>query len=258
LNNSFLPANHPRFESIKIREELVEMMHAHVLAPAGLIAHGRGEAFDYLIGEESPACVDKAVQAAAAALITAEHPVLSVNGNVAVLCPEAYVELSRVSGADLEINLFYRSKERIEAIAEVMRKAGAERILGTEESRQEKIPEVGSERKRVDRDGIFKADVVFVPLEDGDRTEALVQMGKRVITVDLNPLSRTSRKASISIMDNVVRAVPAITEEVRKLLKKERKEILDLAESHDNELQFSRAVDFIIHRLSVLAGRSVH
>ena len=53
-------------------------------------------------------------------------------------------------------------------------------------------------------------DVVFVPLEDGDRCQALVRSGKRVITVDLGPMSRTSRTASVIIVDNVTRAMPVL------------------------------------------------
>ena len=63
--------------------------------------------------------------------------------------------------------------------------------------------------------GIFDADVVLIPLEDGDRCEALVAMGKKVIAIDLNPLSRTARKATVSIVDNILRAVPNLTEQVR-------------------------------------------
>ena len=33
--------------------------------------------------------------------------------------------------------------------------------------------------------GIYQSDVVLVPLEDGDRTEALISNGKFVITIDL-------------------------------------------------------------------------
>src|SRR2546426_3742263 len=50
-----------------------------------------------------------------------------------------------------------------------------------------------SKRALAQRAGIYGADAVLVPLEDGDRTEALVRMKKVVVTVDLNPLSRTSR-----------------------------------------------------------------
>ena len=57
----------------------------------------------------------------------------------------------------------------------------------------------------------------MVPLEDGDRTEALIKMNKKVIAIDLNPLSRTSRVANITIVDNLVRAMPALVQSARKL-----------------------------------------
>ncbi|MFQ5816326.1 MAG: phosphopantothenate/pantothenate synthetase family protein, partial [Candidatus Hydrothermarchaeaceae archaeon] len=78
-----------------------------------------------------------------------------------------------------------------------------------------RIKGLSSDRGRVDEEGIYSADVVLVPLEDGDRTEALVAMGKKVIAIDLNPISRTSRRATVTIVDNVVRAVPALIAEVR-------------------------------------------
>ena len=66
-------------------------------------------------------------------------------------------------------------------------------------------------------DGIGSADVVLVPLEDGDRCEALVGMGKIVITVDLNPIDRTSKMATLPIVDEVRRALPNIAAECRRL-----------------------------------------
>ncbi len=45
----------------------------------------------------------------------------------------------------------------------------------------------------------------LVPLEDGDRCEALVKMGKTVIVVDLNPMSRSAKMASITIVDEISR-----------------------------------------------------
>jgi len=71
-----------------------------------------------------------------------------------------------------------------------------------------KIKYLRGNRKYVNKDGIYKADVVFVPLEDGDRCEALIKNGKKVITVDLNPLSRTAKNASVTIVDNIVRVIP--------------------------------------------------
>ena len=66
-------------------------------------------------------------------------------------------------------------------------------------------------------EGIYKADVIFIPLEDGDRCQALRKMGKAVVTVDLNPMSRTSRTASITIVDNVVRALPLLLARIVEL-----------------------------------------
>ena len=78
--------------------------------------------------------------------------------------------------------------------------------------------------KHIDPRGIAIADTVFVPLEDGDRTEALIRMGKKVIAVDLNPLSRTAVHATICIVDNVVRAIPILIQTILEL--KARTEIL--------------------------------
>ena len=64
-------------------------------------------------------------------------------------------------------------------------------------------------------DGIERADVVLVPLEDGDRCEALIALGKEVIAIDLNPLSRTSRTATVTIVDEVSRALSGILNELR-------------------------------------------
>lgn len=211
-----VPKNHPRYQSISVRESLVAASESGVVAPAGLIAHGRGEAFDYLLGEETPPPAKEAISAAAEALLSARFPVLSVNGNAAALAARELVELSELLDAPLEVNLFYRTEERERAIAEVLREAGAGEVLGVGSDASSQIPEIGSERRRIDPRGIAKADLVFVPLEDGDRTEGLKEMGKRVITVDLNPLSRTARKADITIVDNLVRCMPLLVEKVRE------------------------------------------
>lgn len=62
--------------------------------------------------------------------------------------------------------------------------------------------------------GIEQADVVLVPLEDGDRCEALTSLGKQVIAIDLNPLSRTSKTATVTIVDDVTRAMGRLAEEL--------------------------------------------
>lgn len=249
-----VPPEHPRAESLNIRERLIEHHRSGVVATAGLIAHGRGEAFDYLLGEKTTKPTLGATKAAAAALLLAKHPVISVNGNVAALVPERVVELADLTGAKIEVNLFYRSPERELAIREVLERAGAKEILGVGEDASARIPELGSERRRVDPRGILVADAVLVPLEDGDRAEALRKMGKEVIAVDLNPLSRTSRAASITIVDNMVRAMPNLVTEASRLKTRSRKDLQELLRGFDNEANLNAIIGLINARLMELAS----
>ncbi|MEK6839150.1 MAG: hypothetical protein AABY08_05370, partial [Candidatus Thermoplasmatota archaeon] len=61
-----IPKTHPRHTSLMTREKLVKAWKAGVAVPEGLIAHGRGEAWDYLLGEETSAPALVAEKAAAA------------------------------------------------------------------------------------------------------------------------------------------------------------------------------------------------
>jgi 4-phosphopantoate---beta-alanine ligase len=217
INHIDIPSNHPRAKSLYIREMLVNGFRRGLVVPEGLIAHGRGEAYDYLIGERTTKTAQRAIEAAAATMLLSSRPVISVNGNTAALCPNTVVELARVAGAAIEVNIFYRTEEREKAIKAELELHGAKKVLGVGSKASARIPELQSERRRVDPDGIYAADTVLVPLEDGDRTEALIKMNKIVIAIDLNPLSRSSRAANITIVDNVVRAMPALVEAARKL-----------------------------------------
>ena len=217
INHIGIPSDHPRAKSIYIREMLVNGFRRGLVVPEGLIAHGRGEAYDYLIGERTTKTAQRAIEAAAAMMLLSNRPVISVNGNTAALCPNTVVELAKVTGAAIEVNIFYRTEEREKAIKAELELHGAKKVLGVGSQASARIPQLQSERKRVDPDGIYAADTVLVPLEDGDRTEALTKMNKTVITIDLNPLSRTSRAANITIVDNVVRAMPILVESTRKL-----------------------------------------
>jgi 4-phosphopantoate--beta-alanine ligase len=217
INHIGIPSDHPRAKSLYIRGMLVNGFRRGLVVPEGLIAHGRGEAYDYLIGERTTKTAQRAIEAAAATMLLSSRPVISVNGNTAALCPNNAVELAKVAGAAIEVNIFYRTEEREKAIKTELELHGAKNVLGVGSKASARIPELQSERRRVDPDGIFTADTVLVPLEDGDRTEALIKMNKKVITIDLNPLSRTSRAANITIVDNVVRAMPALVEAARKL-----------------------------------------
>ncbi|HYV08389.1 MAG TPA: hypothetical protein VEL81_02255, partial [Thermoplasmata archaeon] len=50
-----IPRSHPRYDSLVRRERLVRAWKAGIVVPEGLIAHGRGEAWDYLFGEMTSA-----------------------------------------------------------------------------------------------------------------------------------------------------------------------------------------------------------
>ncbi len=247
-----IPRSHPRYWSLVTREKLVEGLREGIVVPQGLIAHGRGECFDYLIGEVTIEPAYRAIRAAAAALLLAERPVISVNGNVAALSAAQVVELAKTVGAKIEINLFHWSLERARRIAEHLRAVGAEEVLGVEDS-EPLIPGLEHSRARVSRRGIYIADTVLVALEDGDRTEALRRMGKTVIAIDLNPLSRTARAASITIVDNVVRALPKITEAARELKNLDRNELKKILDEYDNQRTLSEVLDYMASRLRELA-----
>lgn len=200
-----IPPSHPRYGSLVTRERLVEAAEKGLVAWEGLIAHGRGEAFDYLLGERTVPEASVAERAAVAYLRLAQHPVLSVNGNVAVLAGREVALLAEAVNARVEVNLFHRTEERVHALVELLRDEGVSEILGAQPDAR--IPGLDHPRALSSRQGVFGADVVLVPLEDGDRAEALTRMGKAVLTVDLNPLSRTSRAATVAIVDELVRAL---------------------------------------------------
>ncbi|MFM8658914.1 MAG: 4-phosphopantoate--beta-alanine ligase [Candidatus Nitrosotenuis sp.] len=202
-----IPSSHPRAKSLYIREKLVHAFDAGLVAKEGLMAHGRGEAFDYLIGEKTSKSAKKAISAAAFMLKNAKNPVISVNGNIAGLCPREIVLLAKAAGAKIEVNLFYATKARRQNIYKTLKKNGAGKVYGMDKKNSTKLSGLDSARRIVDKDGIYSADVVVVPLEDGDRTLALKKAGKKVITIDLNPMSRTAETADITIVDNVVRAI---------------------------------------------------
>jgi len=210
-----VPESHPRYESLRTRHLIEAGVERGLTSTAGLIAHGRGEAFDYLLGEETVPSADDAERVAAAQFLRAEHPVVSVNGNAAVLAPDELVELADLTGADLEVNLFNRTSERMRALAGHLRQHGATEVKGL--AADARIPGLEHERATVDADGIYDADVVLVPLEDGDRAAALAEMGKTEIVIDLNPLSRSAQVVDVPIVDNLVRALPRIASHAREL-----------------------------------------
>lgn len=230
-----IPQTHPRASSLIIREKLVDGFRNGIVVPQGLIAHGRGEAFDYLLGEKTTKYAYEAEKAAVCLLLLSNNSIISVNGNTTVLCAKDLVTLSNVTKSRIEVNLFHKSRARTNAIASILRKEDAFDVLGLDNKSKTIIKRVSSNRKYVDKDGIMNSDTIFLALEDGDRTESLVRMGKKVISVDLNPLSRTAMASNITIIDNIVRAIPNMVKISEQLVKKDKSYLLQQIKNFDNK-----------------------
>ena len=248
-----ISSKHPRAESLRIRARLVEGFRSGLVVAEGLAAHGRGEAFDYIIGEKTTEQARKAAEAAIVMLLLAKRPVVSVNGNVAALVPDEIVGLANAVGGKLEVNLFHGSAEREIKIAEHLRRHGAKEVFGIDRKFFTKINEIHSDRRKVDKRGIAAADIVLVPLEDGDRTEALKKMGKKVIAIDLNPMSRTARAANITIVDNVVRALPLMILSAKKLSRWDRAKLRKTASGFDSTKNLKAMIELISRRLKKIS-----
>lgn len=242
-----VPINHPRYESLMIREKLQEMVGRGIVTPTGMISHGRGEAFDYLMGEKTTVPALEAEKAAAAFLLNAERPVVCVNGNAAALGAKSLIETAEAVDAKIEVNIFHRSEERMELIIGYMESEGASNVLGR--NPDARIPGLTSDRALCTKEGIFDSDVILVPIEDGDRAEALADMGKTVISIDLNPLSRTSKKASVSISDEMNRALSNITKFAEEL-KNDKSQISEIINGYDNRSVRRRTVAEICRTLN--------
>jgi len=216
-----IPPSHPRYKSLVTRERLAKFARQGIVTFEGLTAHGRGEAFDYLIGEQTTESALVAEKTAAALLLSAERPVISVNGNTAALAAAEIAGLQKASGALVEVNLFHRTQERVRMIEELLASAGCDVFSG----KTEPLLDLPHDRAFCRREGMYSADVVLVPLEDGDRCGVLAGMGKTVIAIDLNPLSRTARSATLTIVDELTRALPQITMACRNLSGEERERL---------------------------------
>ena len=226
---------HPRATSLIIREKLVDGFKNGIVVPHGLIAHGRGEAFDYLLGERTTKYAYEAEKAAVCLLLLSKKSIISVNGNTAALCARDLVTLSNFTKSRIEVNLFHKSVARSNTIARILKKEDAFDVLGLDDKSKIMIKDISSNRKYVDKNGIMNSDTIFVALEDGDRTESLVKKGKKVISVDLNPLSRTAIASNITIVDNIIRVIPNMIKISEQLDKKDKYYLLQLINNFDNK-----------------------
>jgi len=229
-----IPPGHPRAISLIIREKLVEGFRNGIVVPEGLIAHCRGEAFDYLLGEKTTKYAHKAEKVAVCLLLLSNNSIISVNGNTAALCASKLVNLSNITKSRIEVNLFHKSTVRSKAIARILKKENAQEVLGLNTKLRSTVKGISSNRKYVDKNGIMSSDTVFVALEDGDRTESLAKMGKKVISIDLNPLSRTAIASNVTIVDNIVRAIPNMISISKELENRDRSYLLQQIKNFDN------------------------
>ena len=224
-----IPDSHPRKKSLESRQKIVDGSSMGLLAESAMIAHGRGEAFDYMLGERTTNPARQAIRESAARLRNARRPVISVNGNTVVLAGEGAIRLAAVLGCPIEVNLYYRTPSRVKGLISLLKEWRLEvaeedapdgfngdwrdsvegvSILGG--SPDFEIEGLEGPRSKCTREGIGMADTILVPLEDGDRCEALISLGREVLVVDLNPLSRSSRMATVTIVDEVSRAFDGI------------------------------------------------
>jgi 4-phosphopantoate--beta-alanine ligase len=239
--------SHPRYQSLLMRHRLELAAKAGMLADSALIAHGRGEAYDYLLGEKTIASAHDATMEALAHLQNANSAVISLNGNAIALAGMELMQLASMLKIPVEVNIFYRTPERMSALLNHLSNIKSDNnldvvILG--ESPDAKIPGLEGPRAKCCKSGIYDSDVILVPLEDGDRCEALVAMGKTVLVIDLNPLSRSAKMGSVTIVDELSRvANNLLAGTMQKSIRKSRPD-------YDNNQHLQAAIDHITSTLS--------
>lgn len=234
---------HPRYESLVLRDKIVKASKEGLLADSAMIAHGRGEAFDYLLGEKTTIPAKRAMYVTVALMILSKNPVISVNGNTTALAIDEIIEFAKAVDTKIEINLFYRTDKRVDKLTQLYKDHGYPEILGSNDDDIMYINEIKNPRASASKTGIYSADTILVPLEDGDRAEILSKSGKNIITIDLNPLSRTSKMSDVSIVDNVVRAIPFMTK-IADDLKSQDKELLKrMIKDFDNKTNLEESLN---------------
>ena len=234
--------SHPRYQSLLSRHLLEQAAKQGMLADSALIAHGRGEAYDYLIGEKTSSNASEATNNALAHLIAGKKPVISLNGNTTALAGYEMMKIAEYLQCPIEVNIFYRTEQRISALFGYLDKIKQEHDISVDilgENPDTTIPGLKGPRAKCCTQGIYSSDVTLVPLEDGDRCEALVEMGKTVIVVDLNPLSRSAKMASITIVDEISR----VAKNMLKLI--ENNDLPDIEIEFNNNKNLQTSVNII-------------
>ncbi|MBA7544957.1 hypothetical protein ES705_37319 [subsurface metagenome] len=78
-------------------------------------------------------------------------------------------------------------------------------------------------------------------------------MGKKVITIDLNPLSRTSLWSNVTIVNNLIRAIPEMMDIARSMKTMGKQELEAMMTNFDNFQTIRKMLIFFNERLSLLA-----
>ena len=248
-----VPESHPRKKSLLSRQKIVDATKNGLLADSAMIAHGRGEAFDYLLGEKTSNSARLAIKESASRLIESDNPVISVNGNTVVLAGKSLIRVAAALNCPIEVNIYYRTEERMSKLNSFLEKQkeivsqekNPDNWIGDWNNAVKSVKILGKEgdgriqglegpRSICSSQGIEKADVILGPLEDGDRCDALGNLGKQVLVVDLNPLSRTAKMATITIVDEISRAAELLLEDV--INKEQMESWLDFAWNNQDVL----------------------
>ena len=88
-------------------------------------------------------------------------------------------------------------------------------------------------------------------MEDGDRAEALYNLGKTIISVDLNPLSRTAQTSTVTIVDNIVRAMPLLIKYVEEFEDYSSDELTKMINNFDNKVNLDNSIRDILNRFEL-------
>ena len=99
--------------------------------------------FDYLLGERSHSFALDATHHAARCLFHAHRPVISVNGNTVALASDQLLLLAARINATIEINIFYRTQERMRALFTHLQER--KDALTSHEASQDRTSGIGAE-----------------------------------------------------------------------------------------------------------------
>jgi 4-phosphopantoate--beta-alanine ligase len=229
-----------------MRKRITNGMKLGLATEAALLAHGRGEAFDYLLGEKTHSFALDAIQTASALILCAKHPVLSVNGSSASLAGLEIAELVNIyDPLTVEVNLFYHSDERSQRIAQHLRELGVSHVVESCSESSLELTDIQHARRRMHPEGIAQADVVLVALEDGDRCQSLVDAGKTVIVIDLNPMSRSAQTGYVTIVDELTRVLNCLALQIKIDKNEEQITLQKRISEYDNGKILTSAINSI-------------